>query len=109
MSDAPQYELRHHSAMPNWCKVVGLEIKPVPKTEGVGFMIRRDQAEAIVSDATERARLEGEVARLREALEKVAAEFDAIGTLHAAIASEDARRISTIVKVVREALRHDPR
>jgi len=62
---------------------------------------------AINYDATERARLEGEVARLREALEKVAAEFDAIGTLHAAMKTEDANRISTVVKLVREALRHD--
>lgn len=49
MSDAPKYELRYHSAMPNWCKVVGLEIKAVPKSEGSGFMIRRDQAERIVA------------------------------------------------------------
>jgi hypothetical protein len=42
-------ELRYHGAMPNWCKVVGLEIKAVHEWEGGGFMIRRDQAERIVA------------------------------------------------------------
>jgi hypothetical protein len=41
--------IRYHSAMPNWCKLVGLEIKAVPECEGGGFMVRRDQAEAIIA------------------------------------------------------------
>ena len=39
----------YHSAMPNWCKLQGLEIKAVLKSEGGGFAIRRDQAEAIIA------------------------------------------------------------
>ncbi len=65
------------------------------------FVIRTYLRESGPNDATERA-------RLREALEKVTSEFDAIGTLHAAMSPDDARRISTVVKVVQEALRHDP-
>jgi len=40
--------IRYHSALPQWAKVVGLEIRSVPKCEGGGFMIRKDQAEKIV-------------------------------------------------------------
>lgn len=41
--------IRYHSAMPNWCKLHGLDIKAVPLSEGGGFMVRRDQAEAIIA------------------------------------------------------------
>lgn len=41
-------ELRFHSAIPGWCKLVGLQIKAVPECEGSGFMVRQDQAERIV-------------------------------------------------------------
>lgn len=41
-------EIRYHSAMPNWAKVVGLRIKAVPECEGGGFMIDKEQAEFIV-------------------------------------------------------------
>ena len=39
--------IRYHAAMPNWCKLNGLDIKAVPVSEG--FMVRRDQAEAIIA------------------------------------------------------------
>lgn len=39
--------IRYHAAMPKWCKLNGLEIKACPPYEG-GFMVRRDQAEAII-------------------------------------------------------------
>jgi hypothetical protein len=45
------FELKYHSAMPNWCKIVGLDIKIVPEWEGGGFMVRRDQAEQIVRNS----------------------------------------------------------
>lgn len=41
--------IRYHAAMPNWCKLNGLEIKAVPLCEGGGFAVRRDQAEAIIA------------------------------------------------------------
>lgn len=41
--------IRYHSAVPNWCKLNGLEIRAVPECEGGGFMVRRDQAEAIIA------------------------------------------------------------
>jgi hypothetical protein len=41
-------DLRYHSAMVGWCKVVGLQIKAVPECEGGGFAIRQDQAERLV-------------------------------------------------------------
>jgi len=41
-------EFRFHSAIPNWCKLVGLKIKPVPDCEGGGFMLDRRQAIAIM-------------------------------------------------------------
>lgn len=41
--------IRHHAAMPKWCKLNGLEIRDCPPSEGGGFMVRRDQAEAIIS------------------------------------------------------------
>ena len=41
-------ELRYHHAIPGWCKVIGLKIRPVPECEGGGFMVREDQAELIV-------------------------------------------------------------
>ena len=47
----PLYDItiRYHAAMPNWCKLNGLEIKAVHPSEGGGFMVRRDQAEAIIA------------------------------------------------------------
>lgn len=48
-------ELRYHTAMPGWCKIVGLDIRAIPECEGGGFAIRKDQAEHIVS-LTERNR-----------------------------------------------------
>lgn len=41
--------IRYHVAFPNWCKLNGLDIKAVHPSEGGGFMIRRDQAEAIIA------------------------------------------------------------
>lgn len=41
--------IRYHAAMPNWCKLNGLDIKAVHPSEGGGFMVRRDQAEAIIA------------------------------------------------------------
>ena len=41
--------IRYHAAMPNWCKLNGLDIKAVPVSEGGGFMVRRDQAEALIA------------------------------------------------------------
>ena len=41
-------EILYHTAMPRWCKLIGLEIKAVPLSEGGGFMVRRDQAERIM-------------------------------------------------------------
>lgn len=41
-------ELRHHSAMPNWCKMIGLKILAIPECEGGGFAIDRLQAETIM-------------------------------------------------------------
>ena len=43
------FELRYHSAMPNWCKIVGLQIKVIPECEGGGFVVEKNQAEAIVA------------------------------------------------------------
>lgn len=50
MSEKPVWApvLLHHSAMPNWKKIEGLEIKAVPECEGGGFMVRTWQAERIV-------------------------------------------------------------
>lgn len=42
-------EIRHHSAIPNWVKLVGLHIKAVPECEGGGFMVEKAQAEEIVA------------------------------------------------------------
>jgi predicted RNA-binding protein associated with RNAse of E/G family len=42
-------EIRYHNAMPNWAKLVGLKIRAVPECEGGGFMIDKEQAEAIMS------------------------------------------------------------
>ena len=39
----------YHAAKPNWCKLKGLDIRAVHPSEGGGFMIRRDQAEAIIA------------------------------------------------------------
>lgn len=41
--------IRYHAAMPNWCKLNGLDIRAVHPSEGGGFMVRRDQAEAIIA------------------------------------------------------------
>lgn len=41
--------IRYHAAMPNWCKLHGLDIKAVHASEGGGFMIRCDQGEAIIA------------------------------------------------------------
>lgn len=41
--------IRYHAAMPNWCKLNGLDIRAVHPSEGSGFMVRRDQAEAIIA------------------------------------------------------------
>jgi len=40
-------ELRYHSAMPGWCRIIGLKIKAIPECEGGGFAIVQPQAEAI--------------------------------------------------------------
>lgn len=42
-------EIRYHSAIPNYCKLEGLDIRIIPECEGGGFMIRKDQAEAIIA------------------------------------------------------------
>jgi hypothetical protein len=42
-------DIRYHAAMPKWCKLVGLAIRAVHPSEGGGFMVRRDQAEAIMA------------------------------------------------------------
>lgn len=47
-------EIRYHSAMPNWAKVVGLKIKAVHECEGGGFMIDKWQAEDIVRGSADR-------------------------------------------------------
>lgn len=41
-------DIHYHAAMPNWCKLVGLEIRAIHASEGGGFMVRRDQAERIM-------------------------------------------------------------
>jgi hypothetical protein len=43
-----ELDIRYHVAMPNWCKLVGLEVRAVHPSEGGGFMVRRDQAERIM-------------------------------------------------------------
>ena len=96
------FELRYHSAIPNWCVVTGLTIKPVPKSEGGGFMVARKQAERIVADATERARLEGEVARLREACAEAAQQIEYLHDKFTATGSGNA-----VLARLKEALRHD--
>jgi len=45
-------ELRYHSAMPGWCKVIGLRIRAIPECEGGGFAVAQPQAEAIVQALT---------------------------------------------------------
>jgi hypothetical protein len=40
--------LKYHPAMPNWCKIIGLKIKPIPECEGGGFAVYRHQAEIIM-------------------------------------------------------------
>jgi len=44
-----QVEILHHSAVPDWCKVKGLDIRAIDECEGGGFMIRREQAEKIAA------------------------------------------------------------
>lgn len=43
------FELRFHHAMPGWCKIIGLQIKPVPECEGGGYKIPETQARLIVA------------------------------------------------------------
>lgn len=51
-------EIRFHSAMPNWCKIVGLKIRAIPKCEGGGFAIDRLQGEKIMDMRSHVMRLE---------------------------------------------------
>lgn len=37
------FEIRYHSAMPGWIKVIGLTIRQVPECEGGGYMLREDE------------------------------------------------------------------
>ena len=49
MATGEHLELRFHGAMPKWAKVVGLKIKAVPKSEGGGLAVDREQAERLVA------------------------------------------------------------
>ena len=49
MAMGEHLELRFHGAMPKWAKVVGLKIKAVPKSEGGGFAVDREQAARLVA------------------------------------------------------------
>jgi len=70
----------------------------------------RYHAPARPDDATERARLEAENARLREALEKARDQFAFYAEHHNAKgATEKATSNQQFVDMCREALRHDPR
>jgi len=69
-----ELELRYHAAMPNWCKLVGLEIRTVPECEGGGFMIQKDQAEHIAR-SLEREKALGE-AQDPDMLDTIADEID---------------------------------
>ena len=42
-------ELRYHHAMPGWCKIIGLKVRPVPKCEGGGFKVEEKQARLIAA------------------------------------------------------------
>lgn len=41
------FELRFHSAMPKWAKIIGLRVKHVQACEGGGFAVDINQARAI--------------------------------------------------------------
>ncbi len=41
------FEIRYHHALPDWCKVLGLDIREIPECEGGGYRIPKAKAEAI--------------------------------------------------------------
>lgn len=44
-----KYELRYHSAMPGWVKVVGLRIRKIPACEGGGYAIPEEAGKRLVA------------------------------------------------------------
>lgn len=91
-------QIRYHNAMPKWAKILGLEIRAVDECEGGGFMVRKDQAEAIMSALSPSEQSSGlDEAQLREIAKQCGLNWDGLPEMDMAI-----RAMSRAVSVALE-------